>query len=95
MVGPKNFSPLLSGAVVGSGIQDPGSEEDNNQDTRPGINIPDQQHCSIYATGFALRFYKHPTGHNDPKVLALLISASTYSIQTTKKYCVHLSGGKL
>ncbi len=38
-----NFSPSSFGAVVGSGIRDPKSGLDKNQDPGSGINIPDPQ----------------------------------------------------
>jgi hypothetical protein len=39
------FSPLSFVVVFGSGIRDPGSGMDKNQDPGSGINIPDPQHC--------------------------------------------------
>jgi hypothetical protein len=45
--GPKKFSHSCFGAVVGSGIRDPGSGMDKNQYPESGINIPDPQHCYV------------------------------------------------
>jgi hypothetical protein len=40
----KNCSPSSFGAVVGSGIRDPGSRMDKNHVSAFGINFPDPQH---------------------------------------------------
>jgi hypothetical protein len=47
MVGQEKFSPSSFGTVVESGIRDPGSRMDKNQDPVSGINIPDPQHCFV------------------------------------------------
>jgi hypothetical protein len=39
------FSPLSFVTVFGSGIRDPGSGMDKNQDPGSGINIPEPPHC--------------------------------------------------